>query len=261
MNLDKIKGGITMGILNNKIAIVTGASSGVGYGVAKALAKEGASVCVCARRLEKLETLVQEIKALGGKALAVACDVTDLNQIKNVVNQCVQSFGGVDILANLAQGAMKPFRIEDISEEYALLAYRSGPLASMFFMQECLPYLKKSGHGRIINTASAAGYDGSAQFGAYGMAKEAIRAITRTAANEWGQFGITSNVFLPLIATDNFRETEPQALAHLESISPLKRIGTVEADCGDILTFIASDKADYLNGQSFMLDGGIHMHS
>lgn len=261
MNLDKIKGGITMGILNNKIAIVTGASSGVGYGVAKALAKEGASVCVCARRLEKLETLVQEIEALGGKALAVACDVTDLNQIKNVVNQCVQSFGGVDILANLAQGAMKPFRIEDISEEYALLAYRSGPLASMFFMQECLPYLKKSGHGRIINTASAAGYDGSAQFGAYGMAKEAIRAITRTAANEWGQFGITSNVFLPLIATDNFRETEPQALAHLESISPLKRIGTVEADCGDILAFIASDKADYLNGQSFMLDGGIHMHS
>lgn len=113
----------------------------------------------------------------------------------------------------------------------------------------------------IINTASAAGYDGSAHFGAYGMAKEAIRAITRTAANEWGQFGITSNVFLPIIATDNFRQTEPQALLHLECISPLKRIGTTTDDCAPIISFICSDEAGYLISQSFMLDGGIHMHS
>ena len=102
--------------------------------------------------------------------------------------------------------------IEDIDTDYALLAYKTGPLASLKFMQLCFPYMKENHWGRIINTASAAGYDGSAGFGAYGMAKEAIRAITRTAANEWGQYGITSNVFLPIIATVIFRTTQPAAL-------------------------------------------------
>lgn len=123
-----------------------------------------------------------------------------------------------------------------------------------------LPYLKKSGHGRIINTASAAGYDGSPGFGAYGMAKEAIRAITRTAANEWGQYGITANVFLPIIATDFFRETQPAALKSLESKTPLHRIGTTEKDCAPLIVFLASDDGGYLTGQSYMVDGGIHKH-
>lgn len=250
-----------MGKLDNKVAIVTGSSSGVGYGIAKVLAREGAKVCICARRLEKLEILAKEIESFGGQALAIACDVNDKAQIKNVVTQCVKTFGSIDILVNLAQGAMLPRKVEEIDKDYALLAYATGPLASLFFMQECFSYLKKSRHGRIINVASAAGYDGSVNYGAYGMAKEAIRAITRTAANEWGQYGITSNVFLPIIATDNFRQTEPESLAYLESISPLKRIGTAEQDCGSIIAFIASEEAGYLNGQSFMLDGGIHMHS
>ena len=124
-----------------------------------------------------------------------------------------------------------------------------------------LLYLKASGHGRIINTASSAGYDGAATFGAYGMAKEGIRAITRTAANEWGQFGITVNVFLPIITTENFRKEQPQALAYLETISPLKRVGTTEEDCAPLIVFLASYEGGYLTGQSFMVDGGIHMHS
>ena len=151
--------------------------------------------------------------------------------------------------------------IEDIDTDYALLAYKTGPLASLKFMQLCFPYMKENHWGRIINTASAAGYDGSAGFGAYGMAKEAIRAIIRTAANEWGQYGITSNVFLPIIATENFRTTQPAALKALEERSPLHRIGTTEEDCGPIIAFLASEDSGYFNGQSFMLDGGLHMHS
>lgn len=250
-----------MGKLDNRIAIVTGASSGVGRGVAKVLAKNGAKVCVCARRIDKLEELAEEIRSEGGEALAVMCDVSDPAQIQHVVDQCVKTFGGVDILANMAQGAMLYRALEEVDAEYALLAFRTGPLASLQFMQACFPYLKASGYGRIINTASAAGYDGSSGFGAYGMAKEAIRAITRTAANEWGQYGITSNVFLPIITTETFRETQPDALKSLEAKSPLKRIGTTEEDCGPVIAFLASDEGRYLNGQSFMLDGGIHMHS
>lgn len=247
--------------LEGRTAIVTGASSGVGRGLAKVLAENGANVCVCARRLEKLEELKAELEAEGAKALPVACDVTEPDQIKNVVAQCVDAFGGVDILVNCAQGSMQYCTLEDITVDYAMTAYKSGALASLLFMKECFPYLKESGHGRIINTASAAGYDGNEGFGAYGMAKEAIRAITRTGAREWGQYGITVNVFLPIIATDFFRETQPEALKSLEAKSPLHRIGTTEEDCAPLIVFLASDEGGYFTGQSFMVDGGIHMHS
>ena len=250
-----------MGKLDNKVAIVTGASSGVGRGVAKVLAQNGAKVCACARRMEKLEELAEEVRAFGGEVLPIACDVTDPAQIHNVVEQCVSHFGGVDILVNLAQGAMLYRPLVDVDQEYALLAYKSGALASLLFMQECFPHMKEKGYGRIINTASAAGYDGSPGFGAYGMAKEAIRAVTRTAANEWGQYGITVNVFLPIIATDTFRETQPEALKALEAITALKRVGTTEEDCAPLIVFLASEDGGYLTGQSFMVDGGIHKHS
>ena len=127
--------------------------------------------------------------------------------------------------------------------------------------QECYPHLKASEHGRIINTASAAGYDGNSGFGAYGMAKEAIRAITRTAAREWGRDGITANVFLPIIATDFFRETQPAALKSLEAKTPLGYIGTTEADCAPLIVLLVSDEGGYFTGQSYMVDGGIHKHS
>lgn len=247
--------------LEGRTAIVTGASSGVGRGLAKVLAENGANVCICARRLEKLEELKAELEAEGAKALPVACDVMEPDQIKNVVTQCVDAFGGVDILVNCAQGSMQYCTLEDITVDYAMTAYKSGALASLLFMKECFPYLKESGHGRIINTASAAGYDGNEGFGAYGMAKEAIRAITRTGAREWGQYGITVNVFLPIIATDFFRETQPEALESLEAKSPLHRIGTTEEDCAPLIVFLVSDEGGYFTGQSFMVDGGIHMHS
>lgn len=247
--------------LEGRVAIVTGASSGVGRGLAKVLGENGAKICACARRMEKLEELKSELAPAGIEVLPVACDVTEPEQIKNVVSKCVEAFGGVDILVNCAQGSMQYREIQDIDIEYAETAFKSGALASMLFMKECFPYLKESGHGRIINTASAAGYDGNEGFGAYGMAKEAIRAITRTGAREWGKYGITCNVFLPIIATDFFRQTQPEALKSLESKSPLGRIGTTEEDCAPLIVFLASDEGGYFTGQSFMVDGGIHMHT
>ncbi len=128
-----------MGKLDNRVAIVTGASSGVGRGVAKVLAQNGAKVCACARRMEKLQELAEEVQAFGGEVLPVACDVMDPAQIHNVVEQCVAHFGGVDILVNLAQGAMTYRPLLEVDDEYALLAFQSGALATLNFMKECFP--------------------------------------------------------------------------------------------------------------------------
>ena len=102
--------------LEGRVAIVTGASSGVGRGLAKVLAENGAKICACARRVEKLEELKAEVEAFGGEVLPVACDVTDVDQINNVVAQCVERFGGIDILINCAQGAMQYREINDVDE-------------------------------------------------------------------------------------------------------------------------------------------------
>ena len=111
--------------LEGRTAIVTGASSGVGRGLAKVLAENGANVCVCARRMEKLEELKAELAAEGAAVLPVACDVMEPDQIKNVVTSCVNEFGGVDILINCAQGSMAYCEIEDIDIDYRVQERRA----------------------------------------------------------------------------------------------------------------------------------------
>lgn len=135
-----------MGKLSGKIAIVTGASSGVGAGVAKVLAINGASIVLCARRQEKLDQIRQEIEKqeIEGEILTVTCDVSDEAQIQHVVDETIARFHTVHILVNCAQGAMLYRPIEEIDTDYALLAYKTGPLASLKFMQRCFPYMKEN---------------------------------------------------------------------------------------------------------------------
>lgn len=135
-----------MGKLSGKIAIVTGASSGVGAGIAKVLAAHGASVVLCARRQEKLDEIRREIENRDneGEVMTVACDVVDDAQIHRAIEATIARFHTIHILVNCAQGAMLYRAIPDIDSDYALLAYKTGPLASLKFMQLCYPYMKKT---------------------------------------------------------------------------------------------------------------------
>lgn len=247
-----------MGLLQDRVAIVTGASSGIGRASAIRFAEEGARVVVCARRAESLDELVGEIDSKGGRALAVPCDVADASNITDVVAAAVDTFAQVDILANIAQGGMDVLAdLIGTTAEDALYAYTTGPLQSMLFMKACFPHMREQGYGRIINTASPAAVTGFPGMTAYVMAKGAVMALTRNASQEWGQFGIVTNTFLPWVRTENFDRTDlAKSLASMEASSPLRRMGTAYEDCTPVLAFLASEGAGYINGQVVGVDGG-----
>jgi NAD(P)-dependent dehydrogenase (short-subunit alcohol dehydrogenase family) len=248
-----------MGILGGRIAIVTGASSGIGRGCAVRFAEEGATVVACARRLDKLKDVVDEIKARGGRALAIACDVAKEENIDNVVNTTIKEFGRVDILANIAQGGLEQQEyLIEVTPKRLLDVYITGPLQSLLFMQKCFPHMKKHGYGRIINCSSHSMLMGTPGFSAYEMAKGAVSALTRNASQEWAKFGIVTNVFLPVIRTEAFNNSEQGKVAakQLESSIPVGRFGLPYEDCSPIVAFMASEGAGYLNGQTIAVDGG-----
>jgi len=249
-----------MGKLDGKIAIVTGAGQGVGRGIALALAKEGAAVIATGRTLEKCVRTADEIKALGGKAKALACDTSHRDQVNGVVAATAETFGTIDILVNNAQVARTGVPFEQVTDDDMEAAFGSGFYGTLYFMQACFPYLKKNG-GKVINFGSASGTKGNAGFAAYAAAKEAIRALTRVAAREWAKLGITVNTICPLANSPGVQQwiDEAPELSEKMLLSgvPMGRIGDCEADIGRATVFLASADADYITGQTLNVDGGL----
>ncbi|MBB4226724.1 SDR family NAD(P)-dependent oxidoreductase [Rhizobium mongolense] len=189
-----------MGRLNGKVAIVAGAGRGIGRATAKLFAAEGAKVVVVSLTPANVDTVVAEIRSVGGTALGAACDLGDGDQIKAVASNVVETYGGIDILVNVAfDNSAVRSAVIDVSVEQLQRNFDTGPIAYLRMMQACYPYLKASGEGRVINFASLAGVLGLPPYGPYNLAKEAVRALTRTAAREWGPDGITVNTVLPVL--------------------------------------------------------------
>lgn len=251
-----------MGILEGRVAIITGASSGIGRACAQRFTEEGATVVACARRIAKLQELADSVTKQGGKILPIQCDVTKPEDIDNVVTAAVKEFGKIDILANIAQSNMDEYQyIQDISLENCLGAYMSGPIASLRFMQKCFPYMKEKHYGRIINCASQTALMGRSRFGAYSMAKGAVQALSRTAAKEWARFGIVTNVFMPMLYTEHMDSTH-DGKGNTDIISagiPTQFIGKPYEDGTPLIAFMASEGAGYMNGQMIAIDGGYYL--
>jgi len=251
-----------VGILQDRIAIVTGGSSGAGHGCALRFAEEGAIVVASARRKERLDDLVGQITAKGGNAIAVECDLFKEEDIDKVVQTTIAEFGRVDILANIGQSSMdKHTYLEHTTVPNAIEVYMGGPIASLLFMQKCFPYMKERNYGRIINCGSQSALMGMPGFGAYEMAKSAIQALTRNASQEWAKYGITSNVFLPAHWSDAFK-LSPQGIAAGKAAaasSPMGRLGEPYEDVSPMVTFLASEAAGYINGQCIAIDGGVQL--
>ena len=183
--------------LEGRVAIVTGAGQGVGRGIALSFARQGASVVIADLNRESGEQVVKEIEAMGQRASFVECDVSSRASVEDAVANTIEVFGQLDILVNNAQRApLVPVPLLEHTDEIVDLCFDTGFRGTFYFMQACHPHLKQRG-GRIINIGSAAGLDGMTGQAAYGASKEAIRALSKTAAREWGADGINVNVICP----------------------------------------------------------------
>jgi NAD(P)-dependent dehydrogenase (short-subunit alcohol dehydrogenase family) len=246
------------GRLDGKIAIVTGGGQGIGRGIALALAGEGAAVTVTVtgRMLAKLGEVVKEITAIGGRALAASGDAGSRGYVVDWVDTTVAEFGTMDILVNNAQSPVRR-SLEKTTDADIETAFCSGTLGTFYAMQACLPYLKRRG-GSIVNFGSPTAVTGDPAFGAYAVAKEAIRGLTKVSAREWGRYGVRVNVICPAAlspAAESFAGSYPERFAAVIGETSLGRLGDPEADIGRAVAALVSDDLRYLTDATLLLDG------
>lgn len=237
--------------LSGKVAIIVGAGRGIGRATARLFAMQGAKVAVVSRTAENVNQVVADIQAAGGAALGIVCDIADPDQITAAVDKVMTAYGRIDILVNNAFDPSVVFSsVVELSAEQLQRNFEMGPIAYLRTMQACYPHLKASGEGRVINFASLAGVVGMQGYAPYNMAKEAVRALTRSAAREWGADKITVNNVMPVA------DTWEAAVDVPAPTNVLGRYGSPEEDIAPVVLFLASKDAQFLTGYSLTPDGG-----
>jgi NAD(P)-dependent dehydrogenase (short-subunit alcohol dehydrogenase family) len=259
------------GRLQGHVAVVTGGGRGIGRASAIRLAADGAKVAVISRSRPTVDTAVEQITRAGGDAIGATADVAERQQVLDALTAVVDRWGYVDILVNCAQGfgsreapvATTPLEpLESTGDEVWDYTLRSGLWATLWTMRAAYPYMRDRAWGRVINFGSPAGQFGQAGNAPYNATKEAIRALTRTAAREWGKNGITANVVNPSARTDAMtamfaQRSDEENRARLASL-PIPRFGAAD-DVAELVAFLAGDGAAYITGETINVDSGLFL--
>ena len=251
--------------LSGRVALVTGASSGLGAQFARTLARAGAGVVLASRRLEKLKELRARIEGEGGDAHVVDLDVTDHASIKAAVAHAETEMGSIDILVNNS-GVSTTQRLQDVTPEDYDFIFDTNVKGAFFVAQEVGKRMLARSRGaapgsftggRIINIASMAGLKVLPQIGAYCMSKAAVVQMTRAMAMEWGKFGINTNAICPgYIDTEiNHHHWDTEQGQKLIAMLPRKRVGQPQ-DLDALLVMLASDQSHFINGAVIAADDG-----
>lgn len=249
-------------LLENTSAVVTGAGAGVGKGIATALATHGAYVIVAARRAENGEPAAEEIRAAGGSAQFLRCDVASRDDIFAAVNTAVEATGRLDCLVHNALGDVgPPSPVQEIPEQIWENMRTTALRASFDCAQAAYPHLQKT-KGSYILLSSSAGVEGSAHLPLYGAVKAAQRGFAKSLALEWGGEGIRVNLINPVAFTPAMERAyaaNPALEQALADTTPLGRVGDPASDIGPAAVFLASEMSSYITGQTITVDGGAFM--
>ena len=245
--------------LKGRVAVITGASSGLGKQMSRAFAEQGANLVLMARRVEKLEELKTELEGKGVRVLPVKCDVTNVNDVNEAARVAEATFGKVDILVNCAGSAKNAGVLEMTDEEWDFTIKTD--MDSVFYVTRAFGNIMKKNHyGRIINIASMYGMVGNMAMGtiAYHTSKGGVINFTRAAASELAKDGITVNAICPgYFDTELTHDTliTPDFTAYMQSTVPIGRYGH-EGELNPAAIFLASDEASYVTGVALPVDGG-----
>lgn len=243
--------------------MVTGGGQGVGLGIARRFAAEGATVLLSQRNAEVGEAAAQAIRAdFGARVEFVQADVTVRDEVYGLVEMTNKLFGGIDILVNNAGGSF-PKRLENHTDEDLAFGLNLNLWSSFWGMNAAFPHMKRQKWGRIINLGSLNGVNAHPYTVQYNISKEAVRALTRTAAVEWAEHGICCNVICPSAASpagEEYMRNNPEMMKAVLDQIPFRRFGNAEDDIGPVAAFLASDESQFLTGMTFFADGGTHIN-
>jgi NAD(P)-dependent dehydrogenase (short-subunit alcohol dehydrogenase family) len=245
--------------LKNKVALITGASKGIGESIARFFAACGAQVIINSRKQADLDIVSESIRANGGNCIGYAANAGDVAACKELIAKIVTNFGGIDILVNNA--ATNPvFGPVDDCEEWAFDKIMSVNVKAPFELSKLVhPLMKLRGGGSIINISSVAGIRPDPGLGIYSVSKAALNMLTKVTAKEYGVDNIRVNSICPGLIKTKFSEalwTNEKMLAHFVKQTPISRMGTVEEIAG-LALYLASDASAYTTGTIFTADGGL----
>ncbi|NIB44109.1 SDR family oxidoreductase [Pseudomaricurvus alkylphenolicus] len=251
-----------MRLLENKVAVVTGAGGGIGRGVARRFAREGAAVVVAEIDEKSGRKTAKELEQLGGRGVFVHTDVTSKDSVEAAVRSAVECFGGLDILINNAFVPTPNVLLEDKTDEMLEQTLTSTIKASWWAMRAALPLFRLRGGGKIVNFFSIDVDIGAWLHADYNTAKAGIVGLTRSAAAEWGRFNITVNAVAPTAMGATFHKLaadNPGFAEKSAAMRPMGRCGDPEEDVAPAVVFLASDLSRYVTGETLHVDGGLHL--
>ena len=244
-------------LLPGRVALVAGASRGIGAATAEAFAAAGAAVVLGARDMHALESVAKRIESGGGRAIAVRTDVTDVDSMRNLVDQGLAAFGRLDAAFNNAAGGPMPAPLADIDPEefdVGIATNIRGTFLGMKFQIKAM--LASSGGGAIVNMASIAGLSGTANLAAYVAGKAGIIGLTKVAALDYADQGIRVNVVAPgPILTDHLEAAGPAAQRLAGLSTPMRRTGTA-AEVAQTVLWLCSSQSSFITGAVIPIDGG-----
>ena len=252
-----------MGRLSGKVAIVTGSTSGIGIGIAKVYAKEGAQVIICGRREARGQEVVDEIVAEGGKASYHFMDITQAESIEALMADTAKEYGKIDILVNNAANvALKDGRVDELTVEMWDAIFQSDMRGTFYTTKCALPYLAQNGGGSIVNIGSMASCAGDLGSTAYACAKAGVDMLTQSVALQYGKSNIRCNCVRPgLIVTPENDARVPQVLKDIFLNNIMVGRYGAPADIANMCVYLASDESAYFTGQVVTVDGGLNSHT